>query len=178
MTMINRINGLPYLPDEYILSERLSIPHWRNTTDRLESIQLSSRTTGKPKGVELAHYNLVLNCYQLVAHDREQSHPSSWTVAFTLWTHITMTTLPLFLGPYTGMLHHAMPNYNIEEFTKLVGSNQATTFQGVPSVVLQMANSNVISRFDFSGAKYINAGGPLKNDLKYRLLSKVPWRLI
>ncbi|KAI0106040.1 acetyl-CoA synthetase-like protein [Daldinia grandis] len=178
ITIINRVNGLPHLPDDYISSERLPIPHWRDTTDRLASIHLSSGTTGNPKGVELTHYNFVSNCYQLFAHDREQFNPSSRTVAFTPWTHIAMTTLPLFLGPYTGMLHHAMPSYNIEEFAKLVGSNQATTFQGVPSVVLQMANSDVTSRFDFSRAKYINVGGPLKKDLKDRLLSKAPWRLI
>ncbi|KAI1138114.1 AMP-binding enzyme [Hypoxylon sp. FL0543] len=178
ITIITRVQGLPHLPDDYISGDRLPIPHWADTTNRLASIHLSSGTTGKPKGVELTHYNFVSNCYQLLAHDREQFHPASRTVAFTPWTHIAMTTLPLFLGPYTGMLHHAMPSYNLEEFGKLVGSNQATTFQGVPSVVLQMANSDVTSRFDFSRAQYINVGGPLKQDLKDRLLSKAPWKLI
>ncbi|OTA68427.1 AMP-binding enzyme [Hypoxylon sp. EC38] len=178
ITVVSRVQGLPHLPEDYISAERLSIPHWLNTADRLASIHLSSGTTGKSKGVELTNYNFVSNCYQLLAHDREQFHPASRTVAFTPWTHIAMTTLPLFLGPYTGMLHHAMPSYNLEEFAKLVGSNQATTFQGVPSVVLQMANSDITSRFDFSRAQYINVGGPLKQDLKDRLLSKAPWRLI
>ncbi|KAI1772128.1 hypothetical protein F4818DRAFT_444753 [Hypoxylon cercidicola] len=86
-----------------------------------------------------------------------------------------MTTLPLFLGPYTGMLHHAMPSYSVEEFAKLVGSNQAPCFQGVPSVVLQMANSNITDRFDFTPAQYIK---PLKQELKDRLLSKIPCKLI
>ncbi|KAI1479101.1 acetyl-CoA synthetase-like protein [Daldinia eschscholtzii] len=178
ITIINRVKGFSHLPDDYISSERLPIPHWSDTTDRLASIHLSSGTTGEPKGVELTHYNFVSNCYQLVAHDREQFNPAYRTVAFTPWTHIANTTLPLFLGPYTGMMHHAMPSYNIEEFAKLVGSNQATTFQGVPSVVIQMANSDVTSRFDFSHAKYINVGGPLKKELKDRLLSKAPWKLI
>ncbi|KAI6082850.1 acetyl-CoA synthetase-like protein [Hypoxylon rubiginosum] len=178
ITIISRASGFPHLTDGYISTERLPIPHWPDTADRLASIHLSSGTTGKPKGVELTHYNFVSNCYQLFAHDKEQFHPASRTVAFTPWTHIAMTTLPLFLGPYTGMLHHAMPSYNIEEFAKLVGSNQATSFQGVPSVVLQMANSDVTSRFDFTRAQYINVGGPLKQDLKDHLLRKAPWRLI
>ncbi|OTB01320.1 hypothetical protein M426DRAFT_323589 [Hypoxylon sp. CI-4A] len=178
ITIISRVDGLPHLPDDYTSTERLPIPHWPDTTNRLASIHLSSGTTGKPKGVELTHYNFVSNCYQLVAHDRTQFHPAARTVAFTPWTHIANTTLPLFLGPYTGMLHHAMPSYNIDEFAKLVGSNQATTFQGVPSVVLQMANSDITDRFDFSRAQYINVGGPLKKELKDRLLSKAPWRLI
>ncbi|KAI1768131.1 acetyl-CoA synthetase-like protein [Hypoxylon sp. FL1150] len=178
ITIISRAQGFPHLTDDYIPRERLPIPHWPNTQDRLASIHLSSGTTGKPKGVELTHYNFVSNCYQLFAHDKEQFYPASRTVAFTPWTHIAMTTLPLFLGPYTGMLHHAMPSYNLEEFAKLVGSNQATSFQGVPSVVLQMANSNITERFDFTRAQYINVGGPLKQELKDRLLSKAPWRLI
>ncbi|KAI2469548.1 AMP-binding enzyme [Annulohypoxylon bovei var. microspora] len=178
ITIVSQAEGLPHLPDDYISAERLSIPHWPDTVNRLASIHLSSGTTGKSKGVELTHYNFVSNCYQLLAHNEEQFHPASRTVAYTPWTHIAMTTLPLFLGPYTGMFHHAMPRYNLEDFGKLVGSNQATTFQGVPSVILQMANSDITSRFDFSRARYINVGGPLKKDLKDRLLSKAPWKLI
>ncbi|KAI2604166.1 acetyl-CoA synthetase-like protein [Hypoxylon fragiforme] len=178
ITIINRAKGLRHLPDDFISTEQLPIPHWPNTVDRLASIHLSSGTTGAPKGVELTHYNFVSNCLQLVAHDREQFNPTCRTVAFTPWTHIANTTLPLFLGPYTGMMHHAMPSYNLDEFAKIVGSNQATTFQGVPSVVLQMANSDITSRFDFTRARYINVGGALKQELRDRLLSKAPWRLI
>ncbi|KAI0377520.1 acetyl-CoA synthetase-like protein [Hypomontagnella monticulosa] len=178
MTIVNRAQGLPHVPDDYIATDRLAIPHWADTTTRLASIHLSSGTTGKPKGVELTHHNFVANCHQLLAHDRSQFHPGSRMVAFTPWTHIAMTTLPLFLGPWAGMLHHAMPSYNVEEFARLVGSNQATAFQGVPSVLLQLANSDVTEQFDFSRAQFINAGGPLKQDLKDKLLSKAPWKLV
>ncbi|KAI2618962.1 acetyl-CoA synthetase-like protein [Hypomontagnella submonticulosa] len=178
MTIVSRAQGLPHVPDDFIALTRLPIPHWPDTAQRLASIHLSSGTTGRPKGVELTHHNFVANCYQLLAHDKVQFHPASRMVAFTPWTHIAMTTLPLFLGPYTGMLHHAMPSYNLEDFGELVGSNQATTFQGVPSVVLQMANSDITRRFDFSRAQYINVGGPLKQELKDRLLSRAPWMLI
>ncbi|KAI8240204.1 4-coumarate--CoA ligase-like 7 [Colletotrichum sp. SAR 10_99] len=87
--------------------------------------------------------------------------------------------MPLFLGPYTGMFHHAMPQYNIDKFGQLVGSNQATSFQGVPSVVLSLANSDVTERFDFSKAQIINIGGaPLKPEQIERLLRRAPWKLI
>ncbi|KAJ0353813.1 hypothetical protein KNSL1_001843 [Colletotrichum chrysophilum] len=87
--------------------------------------------------------------------------------------------MPLFLGPYTGMFHHAMPQYNIDKFGQLVGSNQATSFQGVPSVVLSLANSDITERFDFSKAHIINIGGaPLKPEQIERLLRRAPWKLI
>ncbi|KAI0006584.1 acetyl-CoA synthetase-like protein [Xylariaceae sp. FL0662B] len=178
MTIVSRVPGHRHVPDDFISSERLLVPHWADTANRLASIHLSSGTTGRSKGVELTHYNFVSNCYQLFAHDRRQFHPAARIVAFTPWTHIANTTLPLFLGPWTGMMHHAMPAYNLEEFGKLVGSNQATTFQGVPSVVLQMANSDITSRFDFTRAQFITVGSPIKKDVQDRLYSKAPWKLI
>ena len=178
LSAVRRFPGTLYLND-LLADTKLPISHWPDTSQRLASIHLSSGTTGRPKGVKLSHYNYVANCYQLAAHDPKQFHPASRTVSFTPWAHIAMTTMPLFLGPWTGMMHHAMPSYNLEEFGKLVGSNQATSYQGVPSVVLQLANSDITSKYDFSQAQMINVGGaPLKHDLVLRLLSKAPWKLI
>jgi long-subunit acyl-CoA synthetase (AMP-forming) len=127
ISVITKIEGLQYVSD--LLAESiLDVPHWPDTSTRLASIHLSSGTTGKSKGVKLTHHNYVANCYQLAAHDPKQFHPASRTVSFTPWAHIAMTTMPLFLGPWTGMMHHAMPSFNIDEFGKLVGSNQATSF--------------------------------------------------
>lgn len=179
LTIICKSPGLKHVPEDFWSDEPRPIPHWSDTSKRLASIHLSSGTTGRPKGVELTHYNFVSNCHQLYHHDPKQFHPGAKTVAFTPWAHIAMTTMPLFLGPWTGMLHHAMPSYNLEQFAALVGSNQATNFQGVPSVVLALANSDVTSRHDFSHAKIINVGGaPLKKALLKRLYQRAPWRLI
>ncbi|KAG7116127.1 4-coumarate--CoA ligase-like 5 [Verticillium longisporum] len=105
-------------------------------------------------------------------------HPAARTVAFTPWAHIANTTASLFLGPYTGMLHHAMPVYNLEQFARLVGSVQATSFQGVPSVVLALADSDVTAKYDFSAARVIAVGGaPLKQAQLEKLLARAPWRL-
>ena len=175
---ITRYKRLQYLSD-LLADNKLNIPHWNDTSNRLASIHLPSGTTGKLKGVKLFHFNYVAYCYQLVARDPTQFHPGSRTVSFTPWAHIAMTTMPLFLGPWTGIMHHAMPSYNLENFGKLVGSNQATSFQGVPSVVLQLANSDITSKYDFSQAQMNNVGGaPLKHDLVQRLLSKAPWKLV
>jgi acyl-CoA synthetase (AMP-forming)/AMP-acid ligase II len=181
ITIIEKVPGSAYkhIPDSFFGRCTLEIPHWRDTSTRLATIHLSSGTTGAPKGVELTHYNFVANCYQLVAHDRTQFNTSIRGVIYTPFAHIGATTIPLILGPWTGMLHHAMPQYNIEKFGELVASNQATNFQGVPSVVLTLANSDITKRHDFSRASIINVGGaPFKKDLQDTLLSKAPWRLI
>ncbi|KAL0940043.1 amp dependent [Colletotrichum truncatum] len=181
LSVVKPAPGVKHIPDAFLASSRLPVPHWPNTSKRLASIHLSSGTTGKPKGVMLTHYNFLANVLQLIALDRDGQmfNTSSRTVAFTPWAHIAMTTMPLFLGPYTGMFHHAMPQYSLEKFAQLVGYNQATSFQGVPSVVLALANSDVAERYDFSQAKIINIGGaPLKPDHLKRLLRRAPWRLV
>ncbi|KAH8176653.1 AMP-binding enzyme domain-containing protein [Sarocladium implicatum] len=179
LTVIEKAGAQQHVPDDFLDDQRLAIPHWPDTTTREATIHLSSGTTGKPKGVCLTHHNFVANVHQLLAHDASQFHPASRTVAFTPWAHIAMTTMPMFLGPYTGMFHHAMPAYNLEAFAKLVGSNQATSFQGVPSVVLSLAKSDVTERYDFSKAALLNVGGaPLKKDDLKKLMARAPWQMI
>jgi 4-coumarate--CoA ligase len=179
MTAIRRVKGCALVPEDFFDKERLSIPHYQDARKHLASIHLSSGTTGKPKGVELTHHNFVANCYQLYNHDPEQFHPGSRTVAFTPFVHIAMTTMPLFFGPWTGMMHHAMPTFELEAFGELVSSNQATSFQGVPSVAIALAKTDLMQRYDFSKAEFINCGGaPMKKDLVDRLMSRAPWKLI
>ena len=179
ITVISRVKGYRHVPDDFFADERLAIPHHEDTRRHLATIHLSSGTTGKPKGVELTHHNFVANCYQLYNHDPEQFHPASRTVAFTPFVHIAMTTMPLFLGPWAGLMHHAMPTFDLETLGSLASSNQATSFQGVPSVAIALANTDITLRHDFSKAEIITVGGaPMKKDLTDRLLSRAPWKTI
>lgn len=180
ITIISRAAGHQHVPDDFFVASRLPVPHYADTRTRLATIHLSSGTTGNPKGVELTHHNFVTNCYQLFDRDPKVFAPHTRCVAFTPWTHIANTTVPLFLGPWTGMLHHAMPTYNFDEYVRLIGSNRATMFQGVPSVVLQLAaaaSDDAMAKHDFSQAQVINVGGVLKPELERRLLSRAPWKL-
>jgi 4-coumarate--CoA ligase len=178
VTVIQKSRGIQHIPDDFLDDEKLPIPHYDNTRDHLASIHLSSGTTGHPKGVRLTHYNFVANCHQLYAHDPKQFHSNSRTVAFTPFVHIAMTTMPLFMGPWTGMMHHAMPSFNLDDFGPLVSSVRPTSFQGVPSIALVFANTDFTSRFDFSAAQTLNCGMPMKQDLYDRLTQKAPWEVI
>jgi len=180
MTVIDRHSSHAHAPDDFLGSQILPVPHYTDTSTRLASIHLSSGTTGAPKGVELTHYNFVANVYQLYAHDPAQFHPACRTVAFTPFVHIAMTTPPLFFGPWTGALHHAMPApFNMNTFGSLVSSVRPTSFQGVPSIALQIANTDITNHHDFSNAEVINCGGAsMTPELVARLCSKAPWEII
>jgi 4-coumarate--CoA ligase len=179
VTVIGRVKGYPYIPNDFLDDEKLAIPHYTDTTTRIASIHLSSGTTGNPKGVILTHHNFIANCLQLYAHDSAQFHSNSRTVAFTPFVHIAMTTMPLFFGPWTGMMHHAMPSFSLPAFGPLVSSVRPTSYQGVPSIALALANTDITEKYDFSQAEVINCGGmSMKKDLVERLTSKAPWKVL
>ena len=179
ITVIAKIIGYQHAPDDFMDEEKLPIPHYSRTAGHLASIHLSSGTTGQQKGIMLTHYNFVANCYQLYAHDPAQFHSNSRTVAFSPFVHIAMTTMPLFFGPWIGMMYHAMPSFDFETFGQHVSSVRPTSYQGVPTVALAIANTDFSSRFDFSAAEVINCGGmPTKQDLFDRLSSRAPWQII
>ncbi|KAJ4286780.1 hypothetical protein N0V90_013032 [Kalmusia sp. IMI 367209] len=181
ISIVERTPSGPYkhIPDDFsAFKDTLTIPQYADTRQRLATIHLSSGTTGKPKGVELTQYNFVSNVKQLEAHDPAQFHRGSRIVAFTPFAHIGNTTFPLFFGPYMGIWHHAMPQFELETFAKLVDSVKPTIFQGVPSVVISFANTDITYRYDFSRAEKIDCGGPpFKKDMFDRLMSKAPWRV-
>jgi 4-coumarate--CoA ligase len=183
LTVVERAAANPsrytHLPDDFAaVRETLEIPQYEDTRTRLATIHLSSGTTGAPKGVQLTHHNFVANVKQLEAHDAPQFHRGSRIVAFTPYAHIGNTTFPLFFGPYMGIHHHAMPSFALEDYARLVDSVKPTIFQGVPAVVLALANTDITARYDFSHAQKIDCGGPpFNDDMLARLLAKAPWRI-
>ncbi|KAF2025797.1 acetyl-CoA synthetase-like protein [Setomelanomma holmii] len=84
--------------------------------------------------------------------------------------------MPLFFGPWTGAMHHAMPApFNLDTFGKLVSSVRPTSFQGVPSIALQIANTDLMKYYDFSSAEVINCGGAsMKPETVAKLRSRAP----
>lgn len=69
--------------------------------------------------------------------------------------------------------------FNLDAFGKLVSSVRPTSYQGVPSIALQIANSDLTDKYDFSQAEVINCGGAsMAPELVARLCSKAPWQIM
>ena len=177
VTVIKKSSGHKHIPDDFLDEDPLPVPHYPDSSTRLATIHLSSGTTGLPKGVQLTHYNFVANCYQMYAHDAAQWHPRSRVIAYTPFVHIAMTTMPLFFGPWMGMMHHAMPSFDLETLGQLVQSTSATSIQGVAGVIKALAVTDITERYDFSSVELIQVGGaPFTADLLNRLFSRGRWK--
>ncbi|KAF2093801.1 AMP-binding enzyme [Rhizodiscina lignyota] len=163
--------------ERYLRQRRLDVPHYEDTKSRLASIHLSSGTTGNPKGVALSHFNYVANVSQLFQHAPDNWNSNVRIVSYTPFVHIANTTIPLFLGPWTGMLHCIMPSYNVDKFGQMVQDNKANYVQAVASVALSIANTDLTQRYDFSTVRYLVAGGlPMQEETYRRLLSRGNWQ--
>jgi 4-coumarate--CoA ligase len=152
----------------------LPVPHYADTRNRLASIHLSSGTTGPSKGVGLSHYNYIANVLQLFAHD-----PAHWTtrehvVSYTPFVHIANTTIPLFLGPWTGMRHLIMQKYEMHACLKLVDRERATSMQITPSLVVALAeDEDLAGKYDLISVKNMTVGGlPVTKALYERFLAR------
>ncbi|KAK5202439.1 hypothetical protein LTR41_011816 [Exophiala xenobiotica] len=146
-------------------AEPLRISHHGDTREILASVHISSGTTGNPNGVGLSHFYYVANVYQMWAHDPDHWSPEEKIVAFTPFVHIANTMIPLFLGPWTGMVHIIMASFEIEVYAKLIQKTKATAAQVSPATAMTIANTDLCERYDISSLRNSTCGPmPLKQD--------------
>ena len=163
----------------YLSSTSLPIPSNKDTRQRLASIHLSSGTTGNSKGVALTHYNYIANVLQMTAHDPDRWKQGDTIVAFTPFVHIANTTIPLFLGPWTGACHVIMAKYDLEQLCALVQKHKASAMQCTPAIAVAIANTDLCKRYDLASVRHMVVGGlPLPREVYERFLSKGNWKTI
>ncbi|KIX93297.1 uncharacterized protein Z520_10940 [Fonsecaea multimorphosa CBS 102226] len=173
------VQGLRHLHADFMASEQLTVPHYPDTKTRLASIHLSSGTTGNPKGVGLSQYNYIANVLQMWAHDPDHWSPEEKIVSYTPFVHIANTTIPLFLGPWTGMLHIIMGSFDTETYARTIHQTRATAAQVSPMTALTIATTDLASRYDFSSIRHMVCGPlPLKQDDYQRFLQRGHWKTI
>lgn len=117
----------------------------------------TSGTTGKPKGVQLTHFQLYMNAG---AHNDGFSMDSG---------SVTIAVMPLFhaLG-LSGILNATfrvggtvvlLPKFDVEKVLSAVQTHKATILHGVPTMHHAVLNSPVRSSYDLSSLKRLGSAG-------------------
>jgi long-chain acyl-CoA synthetase len=118
----------------------------------------TSGTTGKPKGAQLTHANLLLNCAvvvpRLVTIDKDD---------------VALATLPLFhsFGQTciqntcitAGATFTLLPRFTPEEALKIIQRDRVTLFAGVPTMYFALLNHEGAENFDLSSLRICLTGG-------------------
>jgi acyl-CoA synthetase (AMP-forming)/AMP-acid ligase II len=140
-------------------------PDTRVDPDDLVALPYSSGTTGLPKGVMLTHRNLVANILQSTA---QQPVTADDTLVGVLpLFHIYGLTVVMNAVLRNGATLITMPRFDLEEFLGLVEKHRATKAHLVPPIVLALAKSPAVERFDLSSLTLVNSGdAPLSAELQ------------
>lgn len=101
-------------------------------------IVYTSGTTGRPKGAELTHSNLLLNAV-LTAEMVNYSPEDTALIVLPLFHIFAMTTLML-AGVYRGASGILLPRFDAEAVYGLMAKHKVTVFAGVPTMYWGLLN--------------------------------------
>lgn len=127
----------------------------------------SSGTTGLPKGVMLTHTNIasnvLMNC---IGESQEIVTTGGRVLAFLPFFHIYGLTCLIHQGVYRGLQLVVMAKFDLERFCQLVQEHKITYAFVVPPIVLALAKSPVVEKYDLSSIVMMNSGAaPLTREI-------------
>ncbi|KAL6078354.1 4-coumarate--CoA ligase [Balamuthia mandrillaris] len=137
------------------------------------AIPYSSGTTGLPKGVELTHLNLVTNVCQIeaVLDDIKEDDVFIGVLPFY---HIYAMIAILSLGLHKKIKTVIMPKFDLEQYLQIVQEHKVTYAHIVPPIVLALAKSPLVDKYDLSSLRVVFSGAaPLSGDLEKECISRL-----
>lgn len=142
----------------FVTADPIEEPH-PTSPDDTAVILYTSGTTGKPKGAELTHSNLLMNCAVVV----------SKIIPPTETPHKALATLPLFhtFGQsviQNGMIAHGgsftlLARFTPEDAFELIERDRLTLFAGVPTMYFALLHHRGDRAFDVSSLQMCMTGG-------------------
>lgn len=138
-------------------AEPLDAVHATSPTDTAV-ILYTSGTTGKPKGAELTHSNLFINCTVVVPRLLPVSGDD-----------VMLATLPLFHSFGQTCIQNAsiaigatftlLPRFTPEDALAIMERDRVTLFAGVPTMYFALLHHESERAYDLSALKFCMAGG-------------------
>ncbi|CAI2174496.1 11998_t:CDS:2, partial [Funneliformis geosporum] len=156
------------LPYNSLFGEREAIPVEYTPQEVKETTALlcySSGTSGKQKGVETTHFNMVANVLQILAIEQE-AHPGIIYMGVLPFFHIYGMNLLMHYVLVLGASCVVLPKFEFEIFCRIIENYKVSTAHIVPPIVLLLVKSPITKKYNLSSLQIIISGAaPLSKEL-------------
>jgi long-chain acyl-CoA synthetase len=127
--------------------------------DQTAVLLYTSGTTGKPKGAELTHSNLFVNCAFVVPR----------LVTIEPDAHVALATLPLFHSFGQTCIQNAtiaaggtftlLPRFDAAQAFEILERDRVSLFAGVPTMYFALLHHEAAREYDLSSLRHCLTGG-------------------
>eukprot|EP00123_Amoebidium_parasiticum_P013736 comp22123_c1_seq1/m.32344 comp22123_c1_seq1/g.32344 ORF comp22123_c1_seq1/g.32344 comp22123_c1_seq1/m.32344 type:complete len:576 (-) comp22123_c1_seq1:520-2247(-) len=144
---------------------------WRTAT---ALVPYSSGTTGRPKGVELTHFNIVTNVIQSANAGLSLS-PANRLIGLLPFYHAYGLGVIVNLALHRGASISCIPKFEPVEFLTTIQKDKLDILHVVPPIALFLAKHPVVDKFDLSSVREIVCGAaPLSKEVTEQLYARLP----
>ena len=141
------------------------------------ALPYSSGTTGLPKGVMLTHKGLVTSVAQQVDGENPNLyfHCNDVLICVLPLFHIYSLNSVLLCGLRVGAAILIMQKFEIVALLELVQTHRVSVAPFVPPIVLAIAKSPDVERYDLSSIRMVMSGAaPMGKELEDAVRAKLP----
>ncbi|KAF9112697.1 putative fatty-acid--CoA ligase FadD10 [Mortierella sp. AM989] len=143
--------------------------------DTTAIICYSSGTTGKSKGVELTHVNILANSIQLTPMEGKIDPKDNVSLAVLPMYHIYGIQLHLMMGVYNGIKTIVMQKFNPVDFLKAIQDYKIVSLNLVPPQILMLIKAPIVDQYDLSSVRFVISGAaPCSREMSQALVKKFP----
>ena len=159
-------------------ADPIDFPH-PTSADDTAVVLYTSGTTGKPKGAELTHSNLFLNCSQvvpkLIPFEREDLRALATLPLFHSFGQTCIQNATIAAGGSFSLL----PRFDATEAFEIIQRDKLTLFAGVPTMYFALLHHEKADDYDISSLKLCMTGGaPMPVEVMNAFEEKYPVKIL